>query len=61
MRHYTQLTQEARYQIYALKRAGHSGSSIAEVLEVHKSTVSRELRAIEGNVDTGRSKRMKWQ
>lgn len=45
---YNQLTQEQRYQIYALKKTGHSGSEIAEVSGVHKSSVSRELRRNRG-------------
>ena len=48
MRTYSQLTQEQRYQIYALKKTGHSGSEIADVIGVHKSTVSRELRRNRG-------------
>lgn len=48
MRTYHQLTQEQRYQIYALKKTGHSGSEIADVIGVHKSTVSRELRRNRG-------------
>lgn len=40
---YTQLTREQRYQIYALKKAGHSQSEMAAILAVHKSTISREL------------------
>ena len=48
MRTYRQLTQEQRYQIYALKKTGHSVSEIAEVLRVHKSTVSRELKRNRG-------------
>ena len=48
MRTYHQLTQEQRYQIYALKKTGHSGTEIAEVIGVHKSTVSRELRRNRG-------------
>jgi IS30 family transposase len=45
---YNQLTQEQRYQIYALKKTGHSGTEIAEVIGVHKATVSRELRRNRG-------------
>ncbi len=41
---YTHLTQEERYQIYALKRAGHGQSEIAGVLNRSPSTISRELR-----------------
>jgi transposase, IS30 family len=48
MRTYHQLTQEQRYQIYALKKTGHSGTEIAEVIGVHKATVSRELRRNRG-------------
>ena len=45
---YKQLTQERRYQIYALKTAGHQQTEIANVLGVHKSTISRELRRNQG-------------
>ena len=45
---YTQLTQEQRYQIHALLKMGHQQTEIAETLEVHKSTVSRELRRNKG-------------
>ena len=48
MRTYRQLTQEQRYQIYALKKTGHSPSEIAGVIRVHKSTVSRELKRNRG-------------
>ena len=34
MRGYTQLTQDERYQIYALRKAGHSQKEIAEVKRV---------------------------
>ena len=44
MRTYQQLTSEQRYQIYALKRIGHGPTEIGKVLEVDKSTISRELR-----------------
>ena len=40
---YTHLTQEERYQIYALKKAGHNQNEIANVLERSESTISREL------------------
>jgi IS30 family transposase len=40
---YTHLTQEERYQIYALKKAGHKQNEIANVLERSESTISREL------------------
>lgn len=48
MRTYHQLTQEQRYQIYALKKTGHSRTEIAEVIGVDKSTVSRELKRNQG-------------
>jgi len=48
MRTYAQLTQEQRYQIYALKQTGHSPLEIAAVIRVHKSTVSRELKRNRG-------------
>jgi IS30 family transposase len=43
MSHYTQLTREERYQISALKAAGHDQIEIAKVIGRHKSTISREL------------------
>jgi IS30 family transposase len=48
MRTYSQLTYEQRYQIYALLTMKHSMTEIAEVVGVHKSTVSRELRRNRG-------------
>jgi IS30 family transposase len=45
---YTQLTRGQRYQIYALKRAGHNQSQIAADIGCHKSTISRELRRNHG-------------
>lgn len=48
MRIYIQLTQEQRYQIYALLTAGHNQTEIAQLIRVHKSTVSRELRRNRG-------------
>ena len=44
MKKYTQLTQEERYQIHALKKAGHNRSEIAKVLDRDKSTIGRELK-----------------
>lgn len=43
MKGYTQLTREQRYQIYAYGKAGLNQSETAAQLEVHKSTISREL------------------
>lgn len=48
VRTYHQLTQEQRYQIYALKKTKHSLAEIANVLDIHKSTVSRELKRNHG-------------
>jgi IS30 family transposase len=45
---YTQLTQEERYQIHALMKAGQNQTEIAMVLGRHKSTVSRELQRNRG-------------
>lgn len=41
---YTQLTQEERYQIYALLKADHTQTEIAMILNRHKSTISREIQ-----------------
>ena len=41
---YNQLTENERYQIYSLKKVGHSQVEIAELLARHPSTISRELR-----------------
>jgi len=45
---YTQLTREQRYQIYALKKIGHTQTEIANCLGVNKSTISREFRRNSG-------------
>lgn len=45
---YKQLTEEQRYQIYGLLTAGKSPSAIALELEVHKSTITRELQRNSG-------------
>ncbi|MCP5346548.1 MAG: IS30 family transposase [Gammaproteobacteria bacterium] len=45
---YTQLTQEERYQIHALLKAGFDQTEIAMVLKRHKSTISREIRRNSG-------------
>ncbi len=42
-KNYSQLTLAQRYQIEALKAAGHTQSCIAKMINVHKSTISREL------------------
>ena len=43
MNTYTQLIEQERYQIYALKQAGQKNSEIAAFLGRHKSTISREV------------------
>jgi len=48
MNGYQQLTQEQRYQIYALKKASFKQTQIAAEIGVHKSTVSREVRRNRG-------------
>jgi len=48
MRTYTQLTQEQRYQIKALKDNGITQAKIAKTIGVHPSTVSRELKRNKG-------------
>ncbi len=48
MRTYTQLTQEQRYQIYSLMKAGQNRSEIAHLIKVHKSTINREVRRNRG-------------
>lgn len=40
---YTHLTQNERYQIYVLLKAGHTQREIAQLLDRHPSTISREL------------------
>ncbi len=41
--HYKQLTQEQRYQISGLLKAGFNQTQIAMELNCHKSTISREI------------------
>jgi len=48
MKHYTQLTREERYQISALKSAGHLPAEIATILCRNKATISRELKRNKG-------------
>ena len=45
---YTQFTQGQRYQIEALLATGHNQTMIANMLAVHKSTISRELERNQG-------------
>jgi IS30 family transposase len=48
MTSYQQLTQEQRYQIYALMKANFTLTQIASEIGVHKSTVAREVRRNRG-------------
>ena len=43
MAFYSQLTSEQRYQIYALLKAGHLQTEVAQIVDKHKSTISREI------------------
>lgn len=45
---YTHITQEERYQIYALKKAGINQSKISEIIGRSPSTISRELQRNRG-------------
>jgi len=45
---YTQLTQAQRYQIAVLNKAGHLQTEIARLIDVNKSTISRELKRNRG-------------
>lgn len=45
---YTQLTEGQRYQIYSLKDIGLTQTKIAAKINVHPSTISRELRRNRG-------------
>ena len=45
---YTHLTQDERYQIAILAKAGHDRSDIARVMERHKSTIGREMKRNRG-------------
>ena len=46
--HYKQLTENERYQIYIMKKAGHHQESIALALDRNPSTISRELHRNKG-------------
>lgn len=49
MRQYTQLTLEQRYRIQALLKTGQPYQKIAHVVDVHKSTISREVQRNQGS------------
>ena len=44
MREYRQLTEDDRIEVYAMKQAGKQQKDIAKTLEVHPSTIGRELK-----------------
>ncbi|MEK6211076.1 MAG: helix-turn-helix domain-containing protein [Pseudomonadota bacterium] len=44
MNTYTQLTRDKRYQMFVLLTFGARQKDVAEVLGVHKSTISREFK-----------------
>ena len=48
MKNYNQLTQELRYQIEILKKAGKNQKEIAELVNVSPSTICRELQRNKG-------------
>jgi hypothetical protein len=50
---YDQLTESQRYPIYALKKAGHDQQTIATIIEVLPSTISREWHPGPCSSDTG--------
>jgi IS30 family transposase len=45
---YTHLTQDERYQIAILSKAGHDRSDIARVMNRHKSSIGREMKRNRG-------------
>ena len=45
---YTHLTQNERYQISILDKAGHGQSAIARLMDRHKTTIGRELQRNRG-------------
>jgi DNA-binding NarL/FixJ family response regulator len=57
---YTQLTREQRYQIKALLDTGHSGTEIAQLLEIDKSTVVEKYAGTVVSAVIVPSKLMKW-
>jgi len=52
MRTFTQLNRYSRDRIEALRRRGYSQVEIAHILDVHKSTISREVKGRQKNDDT---------
>ena len=58
---YQHLSQTERYQIYILMKDGKTQSQIAQLLNRHKSTISRELATIRGSKDIDLNKPACWQ
>jgi len=48
---YSQLTYEQRYLIYKFIKIGYQQTEIAEIVGVHKSTISRELKRNTGTAE----------
>ena len=48
MKTYKHLSQEQRYHIYALRKAGFSQKEIAQEIQVSPSTICREIRRNQG-------------
>jgi len=61
MRNYTQLTQEQRYQIYALLKMDHTQIEIAKVIGVHKSTIVESFDATAASAVIVLNKHIGWQ
>jgi hypothetical protein len=43
MQHYSQLTSEKRYQIYALLKMNHTQTDIVGIVGVHRSTIGERF------------------
>ena len=57
---YHHMDRDQRCQIYTLKERGDSLSAIAQVLEVHRATISRELKRVileSGGIVTNKPRR----
>jgi len=54
---YRHLTYDKRCQIYALLKSGHAKTEIAELLGVHRSTITKELKRNTGGIATCRHRR----
>jgi len=66
MKGYKQLTPEQRYQIYALKKAGHDRTHMAKIIGVHKSTLPKghprvNCAATAGNAAIVPNRHSRWR